>query len=128
MGELEEDAADSGDLTATRVLSAPSPHITGRWRLKAEVVGGAMDGLRTATTGSRLAIGRGAENDMVLTLDPAVSAQHARLVREGERYWLEDLGSRNGTFLGSQRVYGRVPIGTGTTFTVGRTLLEVLDG
>jgi ABC-type multidrug transport system ATPase subunit len=38
-------------------------------------------------------------NDLVLE-DDSVSARHARIVFDSEGMWLEDLGSRNGTFLG----------------------------
>jgi pSer/pThr/pTyr-binding forkhead associated (FHA) protein len=56
-------------------------------------------------------IGRLADNDVVLD-DPRVSGHHARLVVEGPRTWIEDLGSSNGTFVNSpdQRVTQAVPI------------------
>jgi pSer/pThr/pTyr-binding forkhead associated (FHA) protein len=38
-----------------------------------------------------------------------VSARHARLFRDGENYRLEDLGSTNGTRLGSRKLSPRVP-------------------
>jgi len=130
MGDSQYEGQDldpeEQDLTATRVLSAPRTGMAAQWPLRAEVIGGAMDGTRTSAQKSTLTLGRGGDNDLVLTLDPAVSTHHARILREGERYWLEDLESRNGTFLGSQSVKGRVPIGPGTMFTVGRTRLEFL--
>ena len=48
-------------------------------------------------------IGRGRESDFVI-LDPSVSRAHARLARdESGGWWLEDLSSRNGLEVGSQR-------------------------
>jgi ABC-type multidrug transport system ATPase subunit/pSer/pThr/pTyr-binding forkhead associated (FHA) protein len=44
-------------------------------------------------------IGRAADNDIVLDY-PMVSAHHARIIFSGEEIRIEDLGSRNGTFLG----------------------------
>jgi hypothetical protein len=35
----------------------------------------------------------------VLLLDEVVSRRHSRLTRQGDRYFLEDLGSSNGTFV-----------------------------
>jgi pSer/pThr/pTyr-binding forkhead associated (FHA) protein len=50
-----------------------------------------------------LRIGRAADNDLVLD-DSRVSGQHAKVVREGQDYYLLDLGSSNGTFVNGQRV------------------------
>ena len=55
-----------------------------------------------------------------------VSTRHARIVREGRSFWLEDLGSRNGVYLGDERLTERALIGPGTTFTVGQTQLEFM--
>ncbi len=50
-----------------------------------------------------LSIGRGEQNDVVLD-HPAVSRQHARIVRRGEDLLIEDAGSTNGTFIDGERV------------------------
>jgi ATP/maltotriose-dependent transcriptional regulator MalT len=50
-----------------------------------------------------LAIGRGAGNDLVL-VTKTVSRDHARLVCEEGRWYVEDRGSFNGTMLNGQRV------------------------
>lgn len=56
---------------------------------------------------STMVIGRGSDSDVVLNV-PQVSRSHAKLVREevgGEvAYFLEDLGSANGTFVDGQRI------------------------
>ena len=51
-------------------------------------------------------LGRHPECDMVLEIG-AVSRQHARIVRIGDDYHLEDLDSRNGTFLNGELTQGR---------------------
>ncbi|MGE3855553.1 MAG: FHA domain-containing protein [Dehalococcoidia bacterium] len=51
-------------------------------------------------------IGRGAGNTIVLP-ERHVSARHARLVPEDGAWWVEDLGSTNGTYVGRHRVAGR---------------------
>lgn len=45
--------------------------------------------------------------DLLDVPDPALSARHFRLIQDGERYELEDLGSANGTYINGCRVRGR---------------------
>ncbi len=94
------------------------------WHICVEVMGGPMDGRRSRVDTSTFTIGRDPGSDLPLNHDTLVSSHHARIVREGNHYWLEDLDSRNGVFLGDQQLAERVLIGPGTTFTVGRTQLE----
>jgi ABC-type multidrug transport system ATPase subunit/pSer/pThr/pTyr-binding forkhead associated (FHA) protein len=69
-------------------------------------------------------IGRAPGNDIVLR-SPGVSARHARVVVEPERLILEDLGSRNGTFVGSPpRRIDQCEISLTDTLTFGDTRLE----
>jgi hypothetical protein len=51
----------------------------------------------------RTRIGRSTENDIVLD-SPAVSSSHAVLIQDGTGLAIEDLGSRNGTFVAGSRV------------------------
>ncbi|MBN1588083.1 MAG: SpoIIE family protein phosphatase [Pirellulales bacterium] len=51
-------------------------------------------------------LGRNPECDIVLEVG-AVSRQHARVFNVGGEYYLEDLNSRNGTFINEQPVQGR---------------------
>jgi len=62
-------------------------------------------------------IGRGREADLQLP-DPSVSRLHARVYRVGNRYFLADLGSRNGTHADGKPVT-QLPLDDGQTFTVG---------
>lgn len=91
-----------------------------------EIVGGPMDGDRRRVRKMTLTIGRGEGNDVVLLLDSSVSTEHARLVVDQGQFWIEDLGSTNGTYLGDAKVEGRTLIGPGSVFVVGRTTLELL--
>jgi hypothetical protein len=54
----------------------------------------------------RVVLGRGRGCDVVLRGN-GVSRVHAALVRCGSRWWIEDLGSRNGTWVGGERVARR---------------------
>src|ERR1700685_4129261 len=49
-------------------------------------------------------VGRNPEADIVVT-DPRVSWNHTVLQAEGDVWFVEDRGSRNGTFVGSERVH-----------------------
>ncbi len=74
-----------------------------------------------------LTIGRREGCDISLDYDTQVSRVHARLVyspSEGD-FYLEDAGSRNGTFVGSARLTERTRLEPGTLFRVGRTWMRV---
>jgi sigma-B regulation protein RsbU (phosphoserine phosphatase) len=64
--------------------------------------------------------GRSATNDIVLT-DLYSSSCHAAIVPTEQGYAVEDLGSKNGTFLNERRVTGRVSLVRGDTIRIGET-------
>jgi diguanylate cyclase (GGDEF)-like protein len=57
----------------------------------------------TSLAGPLLEVGRLAKNHLHLPLE-GVSRQHARIVFQNDAYWVEDLGSANGTFVQGARV------------------------
>jgi len=59
--------------------------------------------------GEDLRVGRSSRCDVVI-LHPEVSRVHARLFRQEDAYWLEDLGSTNGTWLNKQRLKPHEPV------------------
>jgi phage tail-like protein len=71
-----------------------------------------------------LRIGRTPENGLSLA-DPMVSRAHAELHMEPQGLILTDLGSSNGTFIGTQRLLPNQPhiLTQGTTFRIGPFLL-----
>jgi serine/threonine protein kinase len=79
-----------------------------------------------AIKASGLTIGRDPENDLVLEL-PKVSRQHARLQIDGTHYWISDLNSKNGTFLGNKRLTPGQPEiwNLGKTVKIGDALLTL---
>ncbi len=72
-------------------------------------------------------VGRGPDNHLVLS-DATVSSRHAVFWVEGERAWLRDCGSMNGTFLGEERVRGPVTLADGDTVRLGNTATLVARG
>ena len=53
---------------------------------------------------------------------PGVSRRHARLMREGDGYVLEDLGSSNGTFVNGERLAGRRLLKSGDEIRLGQAV------
>jgi sigma-B regulation protein RsbU (phosphoserine phosphatase) len=49
----------------------------------------------------------------------AVSRQHARVLHEANAYFVEDLGSANGTYLNGYRIGGKVPLGERDVLQIG---------
>ncbi|WP_162006839.1 FHA domain-containing protein [Roseimaritima sediminicola] len=65
----------------------------------------------------------GSAEDCDLLIDaPKVSAHHCRIDRVADRYYLEDCGSTNGTFLDGQRITERTELGADAKITLGRSL------
>jgi len=64
-------------------------------------------------------IGRAADNSMVLH-DETVSAHHARLSFQAGQWWLEDLGSRNGTAVNGIPLEGPLVVTYGDQVAFGR--------
>lgn len=62
---------------------------------------GEHTGLRVVVQPDSFVIGRGEECDLVLN-DRAISRQHARITRQGDVFFVEDLGSKNGTWLNGE--------------------------
>jgi DNA-binding winged helix-turn-helix (wHTH) protein len=62
-------------------------------------------------------IGRWTDNDVIVD-DRWVSRNHACIHREGEHYIVEDLGSKNGTFVNGQRITGAVVLADGDVLQV----------
>jgi pSer/pThr/pTyr-binding forkhead associated (FHA) protein len=60
---------------------------------------------------------------------PSISSRHARIGFESGQFWVEDLGSTNGTFVNKQQISGRVNVQPGTPISLGRdvTLVGILS-
>src|SRR6516165_8297065 len=75
----------------------------------------------------RLSIGKSREADVVVPDDDAVSRLHLVLERIGPAWCVRDLGSRNGTFLNGERLFGERVIHDGDEITLGRTRIIYRD-
>lgn len=121
------------DLTApTRSAGAPragTPSKQPRGRQggharKLVVTGGPLAGTSLSLGTSPVTLGRDDSSTLVLTDDYA-SSHHARLIPADGNWSLEDLGSTNGTYLGSAKVTQPVPVPLGAKIRIGKTVLEL---
>ncbi len=69
-------------------------------------------------------LGRGPSADCQLE-DSAVSTRHARLAYHHQQWWLEDLGSTNGTFLNEEPVSTPFVVTTGDILRCGKIVLTI---
>ena len=88
------------------------------------VTAGALAGTTLPLGTSPVHIGRAPSNTLVLE-DDYCSSRHARVYRDNGQWFLEDLDSTNGTFLGQHRVSGAVPLPHGVPIRIGQSTLEL---
>lgn len=88
------------------------------------VTEGSLRGTTLSLGQAPVLIGRAPESTLVLTDDYA-SGRHARLFPRDGRWFVEDLGSTNGTELAGSPVTGAVPLEPGAPLRIGRTVLEL---
>ena len=79
----------------------------------------------TYSLSDELTVGRGGGCGVVLPDDEFVSTVHARLFRRGEELLVEDLGSRNGTFVNGEQVSSPTRLKRGDRVQFGQTVGEV---
>src|SRR5688572_9882583 len=75
----------------------------------------------------RITLGRSARNDLCVP-DPFASRVHAEVRREGDEYFLQDLGSANGTLYNGLTVQGSVALTSGGRIQIGETEIVFDDG
>ncbi len=88
------------------------------------VVEGANAGERAELDQAPVLIGRGTDAAIRLD-DDYVSTRHARIASSAEQWFVEDLGSTNGTYVGSTRITQPTTLTLGTQVRIGKTILEL---
>jgi len=75
-------------------------------------------------SGESLVVGRSAESDLRI-MDPFVSRKHLKISRKGEKIFIQDLNSRNGTFVNGEPIRPGVDIELpeGVPVVMGMTVL-----
>jgi hypothetical protein len=69
-------------------------------------------------------LGRDVNNAIVIE-DPFASADHAVLTYRGRAWYVEDLGSTNGTYLNGRAVASVAPLGFGDEVSIGQVRLRL---
>jgi len=119
--------AASGQLAADPRSAKPAKPTKGGGKAPTQLVLKLENGKKAgqfALKSEPLQIGR-AEACHVRLEDRYSSQFHARLYPSEGTWYLEDLGSTNGTYLNRQRVQGTVEVHAGDQIRIGRTTLEL---
>ena len=99
----------------TTTVAKPAPTST---PTSLTVMAGLPVGTRFALDADELTVGRGTGCAVRLD-DPTVSSIHARVNRRGSTFMIEDLGSRNGTFINRRRITAATPLRPGDRLGIG---------
>ena len=88
------------------------------------IVDGANAGETVSLDDAPILIGRGTDAAIRLD-DDYVSTRHARIASSGDQWFVEDLGSTNGTYIGAHRLTQPTTLQLGSTVRIGKTTLEL---
>jgi pSer/pThr/pTyr-binding forkhead associated (FHA) protein len=88
------------------------------------IVEGANEGERVSLDEAPILIGRGSDAAIRLD-DDYVSTRHARIASSGDQWFVEDLGSTNGTYIGSHRLTQPTTLTLGSKVRIGKTTIEL---
>jgi pSer/pThr/pTyr-binding forkhead associated (FHA) protein len=94
--------------------------------VKLEILSGPSDGLEFELTKDVVLIGREINTDIALPLEISLSRAHARLSQNKGEFWLEDLNSNHGTYIGGQKVTKKVKLLPGTIFKAGDCEMRIV--
>jgi serine phosphatase RsbU (regulator of sigma subunit) len=75
----------------------------------------------------RISIGRSSANELCYPDDGGLSRQHLAFTRDGSQWFVEDLGSKNGTLLNGQRIEKKMYFKPGDRVTAGHLMIEFAE-
>lgn len=107
---------ETTDHAQIQSLAARTPH---NRRACLTVLTGSRSGHMVVVKDGGFSIGR-APNAELRVEDDGISRHHAVITSEAGRAWIEDLGSRNGTFVNGDRIETKVELSEGDKVQVGR--------
>jgi pSer/pThr/pTyr-binding forkhead associated (FHA) protein len=88
------------------------------------VTAGSLAGTTLTLMDTGVLLGRNPECTLVLD-DDFASGRHARIFRRDGGWVVEDLGSTNGTYMGSTRLTQPTPVEVGSALRIGKTIFEL---
>ncbi|MDF1604485.1 FHA domain-containing protein [Nocardioides sp. YIM 152315] len=123
-GARVPEAARGGGGKAPKPPKEPKPGKRRGAPTHAIVTEGSNVGERAELAQAPILIGRGTDAAIRLD-DDYVSTRHARIAASGDQWFVEDLGSTNGTYVGTVRITQPTTITLGTRVRVGKTIIEL---
>lgn len=93
------------------------------WRVRVEPANGAA--FDRALEGTEITVGRSLSSGLVVH-DDSVSRHHMRLFARDSRWWVEDLGTTNGTRLNGKRLNAAALLDAGDRISIGASRIEVV--
>lgn len=88
------------------------------------IADGPQAGVGASLVDEPVIIGRGSDCQIRLD-DDYSSTRHARLFLSEGQWWVEDLGSTNGTYLNRRKVSAPMVVSQGDQIQIGSTVMEV---
>ena len=88
------------------------------------VTAGPLSGTKITLGDQPILIGRADDSTLVLDDDYA-STRHARIAPQGDDWYVEDLGSTNGTYLDRTKVTAPTHMPLGVPVRIGKTVIEL---
>lgn len=116
MADWKEDG-----VTETKVFDDSGPEPLERKHPLIIVLAGSNVGEMFDVDADELIIGRAKGNDLHV-VDDGASRAHARIIRQGDDLYIEDMNSRNGTYLNGKRIQRRA-LRDGDKIQIGRTTI-----
>lgn len=121
VGSRNRTGAPSSRRTRREATDAAPPRTQARTLVVTE---GPHRGATLDLGSSPILLGRAQEASLVLEDDYA-SGRHARLFPQGSRWFIEDLGSTNGTYLAGNQLTRALPVEPGVPVRIGKTVFEL---
>lgn len=83
-------------------------------------------GGKTYTFHREFSVGANPGPGNITLMDPFASTRHARIYQSQGSWWVQDLGTTNGTWLNNEKIYGSYCLEKGDRIRIGRTTLIVV--
>lgn len=124
-----QEKAEQRQARGRRGSSAEAPRVSRRGRgdrppTTLVVTEGPLAGTSLPLRQTGVLIGRNPECALVLDDDYA-SGRHCRIYPSGDTWYVEDLGSTNGTFMGRDKLTAPREVTSGSSLRIGKTVLEL---
>ncbi|MDN5725223.1 MAG: FHA domain-containing protein [Propionibacteriales bacterium] len=88
------------------------------------ITNGPQSGTSASLADGVVQIGRSADCQIILE-DDYVSTRHARVIANDNGFYVEDLGSTNGTYVNGQRITQPTTIGLADAVRIGKTVMKL---